>query len=81
MKTIKICIGSACHLRGSYEVMSTFKQLVEYHQLQEKVELHTEFSLNNYTHAVSVMRWDGKLLSISSENARQVFKDEVIAYL
>lgn len=81
MKTIKICIGSACHVKGSYEVMSTFKQLIAYHKLENQIELHAEFCLRNCTHAVSVMRWDGKLLSVSPDNARQVFKDEIIVHL
>lgn len=81
MKVIKICIGSACHLKGSYEVMSSFKQLIAYHKLDEQIELRAEFCLKNCTHAVSVMRWDGKLLSVSPEDARQIFKDEIIAHL
>lgn len=81
MKTIKICIGSACHLKGSYKVMSSFQQLIAYHQLHEEIEIHEELCLKNCSQAVSVMRWDGKVLSVSPEDARQVFKDEILACL
>ena len=26
---IKVCIGSSCHLRGSYEVIEKLKQLID----------------------------------------------------
>ncbi len=36
---IEICIGSACHLKGSYNVIQDMKRLIAEHQLEEKVEL------------------------------------------
>ncbi|MTL48416.1 (2Fe-2S) ferredoxin domain-containing protein, partial [Turicibacter sanguinis] len=55
MKTIKICVGSSCHLKGSYEVIQIFQSLIEKHQLQEVLELRAAFCLGHCTEAVSVM--------------------------
>ncbi|HSQ88474.1 (2Fe-2S) ferredoxin domain-containing protein [Romboutsia sp.] len=81
MKTIKVCIGSACHIKGSYEVIEIFKELIEEYKLQTKVELCGSFCLGKCRDAVSVMRWDEKIFSISKENAREMFKNEFISYL
>ena len=29
MKTVKVCIGSACHLKGSYEIINILKKETE----------------------------------------------------
>lgn len=77
MKTIKICIGSACHLKGSYDVLSIFKELIKDYKLEDEVDIQAAFCLKNCTQAVSVMRWDGKVLSVSRENARTIFEREI----
>lgn len=81
MKKISICIGSACHLKGSYQVVEIFKALVKEYKLEEQIELKADFCLKNCANAVSVMRWDNKLLSVSPENAREIFETEIIPYL
>ncbi|WP_069997512.1 (2Fe-2S) ferredoxin domain-containing protein [Cellulosilyticum sp. I15G10I2] len=81
MKTIKICIGSACHLKGSYQVIEIFKALIKEHQLENIIELHAAFCIGRCTGAVSVARWDDKILSVSKDNAREIFIYEIMAYL
>lgn len=81
MKCIKVCIGSACHIKGSYEVIEKFKELIEEYELQTKVELCGSFCLGKCREAVSVMRWDEKIFSVSKDNAKDVFKKDFIPYL
>lgn len=81
MKVIKICIGSACHLKGSYEVIDGFKKLISEKQLDLDIELSAAFCLGNCTHAVTVKRWDGELISVSKEHIREIFEKEFEAYL
>lgn len=81
MKTVKICIGSACHLKGSYYVIETFKRLIEEYKLEDALELSATFCVENCTKAVSVVRWDDTLLSVSKGNAREVFINEIMDYL
>ncbi|MDA3734195.1 (2Fe-2S) ferredoxin domain-containing protein [Niameybacter massiliensis] len=81
MKTISICIGSACHVKGSYEVIEVLKKLIVEQSLQSELEITAAFCLKNCVDAVSVKRWDGKVLSVSRENVSQIFQDEIVAYL
>lgn len=78
MKTIKVCIGSACHLKGSYEVIEIFKRLIAAHHLEEIVELSGAFCTGNCMQAVVVIRWDGQLFSVNKENAEEIFMKELI---
>ena len=35
MVEVKVCIGTSCHLHGSYNVMMSFKQLIEEYNLHQ----------------------------------------------
>ncbi|MBO3444612.1 MULTISPECIES: (2Fe-2S) ferredoxin domain-containing protein [Clostridia] len=81
MKSIKICIGSACHIKGSEEVIEIFKNLISEYNLEDEVELLASFCLGKCTQAVSVMRWDGEVLSVCQENAKDIFEKNIIPYI
>lgn len=81
MKVVQICIGSACHLKGSYEVLGIFKSLIKTYNLEDKLVLKAAFCTGNCTQAVSVMKWDGTLLSLNKENAEAVFLSDILPYL
>ena len=76
MKSIKICIGSACHLKGSYEVIEAFKKLIKENNLEQEIELCASFCIGNCKEAVSVMRCDGVVFSVDKENAKDIFERE-----
>ena len=43
MVNLSVCIGSACHIKGSYNMISMFQQMIEENQLHDKVELKGVF--------------------------------------
>ena len=43
MVEVKVCIGTSCHLHGSYNVMMSFKQLIEEYNLHDKINLAGRF--------------------------------------
>lgn len=81
MKYIKICIGSACHIKGSEEVIESFKSLISEYKLENEIELLASFCLGKCTESVSVMRWDGEILSVGEENARYILENNIIPFL
>ena len=40
---VTICIGSACHLKGSREIIQQLQQLVKEHGVSDKVDLNGAF--------------------------------------
>ncbi len=77
MKKLEVCIGSACHIKGSYNVINTFQQMLEEYQLGDRVELCAVFCLGHCTQAVSV-GFEGAVYSVSPENARKFFKTKIL---
>ncbi|MBE7062877.1 MAG: (2Fe-2S) ferredoxin domain-containing protein [Clostridia bacterium] len=42
---VQICIGSSCHLKGSYEIVELFQAALQEHALEERVTLSGSFCI------------------------------------
>ena len=76
---IEVCIGSACHLKGSYNIINTFQQLVEEYQLSDLVEVNAAFCFGQCAEAVSVRVDNKEVQSVSGATAREFFAKNVLA--
>jgi NADH:ubiquinone oxidoreductase subunit E len=74
MLSIYICVGSACHLKGSYNIIKLLQQIIEEKQLEDRVEIKAALCLGNCTNAVSARVDEGEVLSLSEENVRSFLK-------
>jgi NADH:ubiquinone oxidoreductase subunit E len=73
---LKVCIGSACHIKGSYDVIKIITKIIEKEGLEKEVELKACFCLNNCTEGVSVnIEGEEKKYSFSKENTEEKFKE------
>lgn len=75
---IKICIGSACHLKGSYEVVEILKRLVAESNIDGEIELMSSFCMGACGKGVSVQINDGKIFSILPETTKDFFEKEIL---
>lgn len=78
---VQICIGSACHLKGAYNVINELQRLVSENNLQDKVSLKAAFCLGQCTKAVSVQIDDDPVLSVSDKTVEQFFENHIIGGL
>ncbi len=75
---IKVCIGSSCHLRGSYEVIEKLKKLIADHNLSEKVNLAASFCLGKCGTGVTVT-CDGEFWeNVTPETVEKIFAEKVL---
>ncbi len=81
MITLSVCVGSACHIKGSYNILNTFQQIIEEHNLSDKVELKAIFCLGHCTDNVSVKIDESEVYSVSGMSARSFFETEVMTRL
>lgn len=77
---ITICVGSTCHLLGSKRVVDLFRELVEKHNLGDRVELAGKFCMGKCGEGVCVTI-DDTAHSIKPEDAEKLFNEEVLAKL
>ena len=78
MRTIKICIGSACHIKGSYEVIEIFQSKIKEHKLENEIELNAAFCLGECAKGVCVKIDDNPIVSASPENAEEIFENHIL---
>lgn len=76
MLEVNICIGSSCHLKGSYNVIQTFQQIIENQGLHDKIELKAQFCMRQCQNGVSVSI-DDSVYSVSPETAKSFFESTV----
>jgi len=77
MTKLSVCVGSSCHIKGSYNVIQAFQQLLEEEALHDKIELEAQFCMKQCQKGVSVSIGD-EIFSVSPETAREVFKTTVL---
>ena len=77
---VTICIGSACHLKGSRGIIQQLQQLVKEHGVSDKVDLNGAFCTGNCVNGVCVTV-DGTLYSLSPETTKEFFEKEILGRL
>ncbi len=75
---ITVCIGSSCHVKGSRQVVSRIKQLIDEHNLGDKVELGGTFCMSKCQLGVCVTV-DDAFYSVTPDGVDDFFNANVLA--
>ena len=75
---ISVCVGSSCHMRGSYQIIDSFKKLIEEHELGDRIELQANFCVGECIHPVSVRIDEGTCTAVSANDVRDYFEKNVV---
>ena len=80
---VTVCIGSACHVKGSRQIVEQMQSLIAQHNCGGTVELNGAFCMGKCSAseggapAVSVTV-DGAYHSLKPENARAFFDEHIL---
>lgn len=75
---ISVCVGSSCHLKGSYDVIQTFKACIAEHNLEDVLEISASFCLGRCQAGVSAKLDEEYLEHLSPDNAKEVFETVIL---
>lgn len=78
MLDVYICVGSSCHLKGSYQIITKFQQLLKKYHLEDSVELKASFCLGHCTKGVSVKIGDRFIEGLTIANAEDKFREYIL---
>jgi len=78
---VYICVGSSCHLKGSYDIIQLMKEAIIEHHLEERINLSAAFCLGHCTDGVSVKINDDVVCGVSKNNFQEFFSKEILAKL
>ena len=80
--TVLVCVGSSCHLKGSYEVIELFKNKIASEHLEDKITLKGTFCLGKcQVSGVSIQVDEQIITGVTSKNFEEVFKKYILAKL
>ena len=78
---VTICIGSACHLKGSREIISKMQALAAQNGLGRNVDLNGAFCSGNCVKEGVCVTVDGELYSVKPEETEAFFEKEILGRL
>jgi NADH-quinone oxidoreductase subunit G len=78
MRVITVCVGSACHLKGSHDLINYFKTAIEEEGLEKEVVLKGAFCMDKCTDGANLLVDDEIFHANSIEEAREIFMREIV---
>ena len=75
---LKVCVGSSCHLKGSYDVIEKFKELLKKYEVEDVIELQASFCLGHCSEGVAVKADERFILNVNADNAEEIFINEIL---
>lgn len=73
-----LCMGSACHQLGVYDVLPRLQELIVEHGLEDAIELKGSFCLETCSHGIVMKFQDARFSNINPQNVETKFKEEII---
>lgn len=78
---IRVCIGSSCHLRGSYDIINFMKESIKDNSLDDKVNLAAAFCLGKCGNGVSIKVDEQVICGVTTDNFKEIFDTYVLSNL
>lgn len=79
MTSVSICVGSSCHLKGSYDVIEGLRKEVESRHLEGQIELKAAFCLGKCgCDGVSIKVGDKIVTGVNPSTFKSIFETEVL---
>ena len=79
---IYVCVGSSCHLKGSYDIINLMKEGIEKNGLTDKVNLSAAFCLGKCTtEGVSIKVNDEVVCGVSKDNFSEMFQKHILSQI
>lgn len=70
---VKVCVGSACYVKGSHIVVKSLENLINEHRLTDEVVLKASFCLGQCTRAVAVQLDEKEFFAVEPEGVVEFF--------
>ena len=76
---ICVCVGSSCHLKGSYDIINLMKAALEKYGLTDTVDLSSAFCRGKGTHGGAIKVDYEIITGLNRDNFDDIFAGSVLA--
>ncbi|MEC4818622.1 MAG: (2Fe-2S) ferredoxin domain-containing protein [Scytonema sp. PMC 1069.18] len=73
-----LCMGSACHQMGVYEVLPKLQSLMKEYQLEDIITLKGSFCLEICSHGITMRFQEQNFMNINPQNIEDKFVQEIL---
>lgn len=77
MVELSICIGSSCHLKGSYNIIQVFQQQIEEKSLHDKINFKAAFCMKECNNNGVCVSFNGQKHTVTQETAKGFFENVI----
>ncbi|MDR0597786.1 MAG: (2Fe-2S) ferredoxin domain-containing protein [Treponema sp.] len=81
MLELTVCIGSSCHIKGAYNVIQTFQQIIEERSLHGRIAFKSSFCQKQCQNPGVAVSVNGVIHQVTAESSGEFFVREVSAKL
>ncbi|MCQ1530862.1 (2Fe-2S) ferredoxin domain-containing protein [Lutispora saccharofermentans] len=78
MIEISVCIGSSCHIKGSYKVIKSLQELIARYSMDDQVDLKASFCLGHCADGVVIKVGDRYINSVNPQNVESFFRTFIL---
>ena len=79
MVIVQVCVGSACHLRGSQEIVELFQKEIQERNLEDEIMLYGSFCIGKCSPVgVTVQVDDDIYVGITPAGFKEFFADKIL---
>lgn len=78
MRVITVCVGSACHLKGSHDIINYFKEAIQEAGLEGEVELKGTFCMDKCKDGANLLVDEEVYHAGSLDDAKAIFETEIL---
>ena len=75
---VLICVGSSCHVKGSYDIINLMQEALKSNNLEDKVNVAGAFCLGACGKGVSIKVGENVISDVFAANFDEVFKEHVL---
>lgn len=77
---IQICVGSACHIKGSYRIVELMNKAIETYGLQDEIVLTGSFCIGRCNPLGVTVQVDDEIhTGITTENFKDFFNENILS--
>ena len=79
---IQVCVGSSCHLKGSYEIVELLTKAVQEHHLEDEISLAGSFCIGKCNREGVTVQVDDEIhVGITTGNFKEFFDKKVLSVI
>ena len=79
MVEVRVCVGTSCHLNGSYNVVQDIQQLIEQHSLHEQLNFEAIFCMKQCRAKGVSIKVDNDEFRIEPNQVKEFFEEKIMS--